>query len=226
MTPTTMFSSTPETTAPIQATTSSMGAWDFGTAPAAASTKRDLYAVKYDKLEGRVIPDAGLYYEKVSSKITCLSYCAPDPECMSFFYIKATQSCILHTIVYISQNDTVRSDSASYYIVGDKNKCPIDKGFFHKRSLNACYYVVTDGANLTAQCVLAARRMHSSGTHFLLTCMIISMMLSPDHSYSESVHFGQALCVKMVIQIISSIRIIPHRTFQDGKSQSLLDICV
>ena len=134
----------------IPSTPAITGPWILGTALATAHTKQDLFAIKYDKFEGRVIPDAGLYYENVSSKITCLSYCATDSECMSFFYIKATQSCILHTIVYISQNDTVKSDSASYYIVGDKNKCPIDEGFFHKRSLNACYYVVTDRANLTA----------------------------------------------------------------------------
>ena len=150
LTTATALLSTLAATGPMQATTSTMGPWSSETAYATAHTKQDIFAIKYDKFEGRVIPDAGLYYENVSSKITCLSYCATDRECMSFFYIKATQSCRLHTIVYISQNDTVKSDSASYYIVGDKNKCPIDEGFFHKRSLNACYYVVTDRANLTA----------------------------------------------------------------------------
>ncbi|MEW8546522.1 MAG: lectin-like protein [Candidatus Thiodiazotropha sp.] len=132
--------------ATVLATTSTLGLGTFGTAPA---TKIDMFAEKSDKLEGRIIPEAGLTHENVSSKITCLSYCARDPECMSFFYIKATQTCILHTIVYVSMDDTVRSDGSSYYIVGNKNKCPIHKGFFHKRNLNACYYVVTDRANLT-----------------------------------------------------------------------------
>ena len=96
-----------------------------------SSVSQEIMAVKgIEKMQNRVIPGSGDWYSNVRSTIECSTYCAQDPECMSFFYLHLDKTCILHRIVYVSTRDTEPSDAASYYIVGNYKTCPIEVGFF------------------------------------------------------------------------------------------------
>ena len=110
-------------------------------------TSREITAVKLDKLQNRIIP--GYEGVHVRSIIDCLILCGEDQECMSFFYQSLSKTCYLHTIVFISWNDTDNSESTSYYIVGDDKDCPLSKGYFHKRSLKFCYQIIYEQMNIT-----------------------------------------------------------------------------
>ena len=116
---------------------------------AGAGQIQEIMGVKGDdKLEDKIIPDAGESYENVRSKTACLAYCARNSSCMSFFYLKLLRRCVLHNIVYISTSDMVDSDNTSYYIVGDSSKCPINQGFYHERNMNSCYKVIIEVATM------------------------------------------------------------------------------
>ena len=81
---------------------------------------------------------------------------------MSFFYLHLDKICILHRIVYVSTRDTEPSDAASYYIVGNYKTCPLELGCFHQRTLDICYQVFSDVANMTE----ASRNCSETGAAF------------------------------------------------------------
>ena len=79
-----------------------------------------------------------------------------------FLYLHIDKTCILHSIVYVSVRDTEPSDETSYYIVGNYKTCPLEQGFFHQRTLDICYQVFFDVANMTE----ASRNCSETGATF------------------------------------------------------------